>query len=381
MNLIRRRPLLLLSAILLALSFVIRFQVLNYINRDLTLLQEWYNHLLINGASGLADEHFSNYPPAYLYLLWLSTLVSDQVGSIPALKLIPTLFDMLSAFTIFLMARLRYHDDTPYFISAGFFILPTVLFNSSGWGQIDSLYTSFLLVCVYLLLNDKPFFAMIAFGMAFSFKSQSIFLLPFLGILFLKGKIRWQHFLLIPAVYVILGIPAALIGRSWASILLIYFGQVGQFRVLSNNAPNLYIFIPNSFYNVGLWIGLCVFVIAMFIWGRVNWRAKIPLNHRQMVLMALAALALVPFVLPKMHERYYYPVDVFSYAVIIFAPEMWFVPLLYQLISGLSYSIFLLGAPTTFVMFAALINTGVTVYILQKQSASLREAVEPPAHS
>jgi Gpi18-like mannosyltransferase len=156
---------------------------------------------------------------------------------------------------------------------------------------------------------------------------------------------------------------------------------VGQFRVLSNNAPNLYIFIPNSFYNVGLWIGLCVFVIAMFIWGRVNWRAKIPLNHRQMVLMALAALALVPFVLPKMHERYYYPVDVFSYAVIIFAPEMWFVPLLYQLISGLSYSIFLLGAPTTFVMFAALINTGVTVYILQKQSASLREAVEPPAHS
>jgi Gpi18-like mannosyltransferase len=374
MSLMKKHPLLLLSALLLVLSLFVRFQIREYVNGDLTLLQKWYAHLHINGAAGLADEHFSNYPPAYLYLLWLSTLLSGWVGRVTALKLIPTLFDILSAFTIFHIARLRYNDDTPYFIASGFFILPTVLFNSSGWGQIDGLYTSFLLVCTYLLLRNKPFQAMIAFGMAFSFKSQSIFLLPFLGILFLKGRIRWHHFLLIPAVYVILGIPTALIGRSWASILSIYFGQVGQFRVLSNNAPNLYIFIPNSFYDAGLCVGLGIFLIAMIIWGWANWRAKITFNHRQVILMALAALALVPFVLPKMHDRYFYPVDVFSYAVIIFAPEMWFVPLLYQLISSLSYSAFLLGAPTIFVMFAALINTGATIYVLQKQSLSLREA-------
>jgi Gpi18-like mannosyltransferase len=99
------------------------------------------------------------------------------------------------------------------------------------------------------------------------------------------------------------------------------------------------------------------------------------------MLMALTALVLVPFVLPKMHERYYYPVDVFSYAVIIFAPEMWFVPLLYQFISSLSYSVFLLGAPITFVMLAALINIGVTIYILRKQSSSLREVADPLIHS
>ncbi len=271
------------------------------------------------------------------------------------------------------MARLRYDDDTPYFLASGFFILPTVLFNSSGWGQIDSLYTSFLLLCTYLLLKEKPFWAMVAFGMAFSFKSQSIFLLPFLGILFLKGRIRWHHFLLIPAVYVILGIPAALIGRSWPSILTIYLGQLGQFRVLSMNAPNLYIFIANSFYDIGLKIGLGIFLLAMAIWGWINWHAKITGTHRQIMLMALAVLALVPFVLPKMHDRYFYPVDVFSYAVIIFAPEMWFVPLFYQLISGLSYSAFLLGAPTGFVAIAALINTAITIYILRKQFLSLKE--------
>jgi Gpi18-like mannosyltransferase len=222
-------------------------------------------------------------------------------------------------------------------------------------------------------MKEKPFWALAAFGMAFSFKAQSIFLLPFLGILFLKGRIRWYHFLLIPTVYIILGIPTAMIGRSWLSILSIYIGQVGQYRILSKDAANLYIFIPNSFYDIGLWVGMGIFLLAMAIWGWTNWRAKIAFSHRQIMLMALASLALVPFVLPKMLDRYFYPVDVFSYAVVIFAPEMWFVPLLYQLISSLSCSIFLLDAPKIFVMVAALINTGATIYILRKQFLSLRE--------
>jgi len=373
MNMIRKRPLLLLSLVLFSLSLVVRYEIFEYVNRDLTLLQTWYDHVHTYGFAGLADESFSNYPPAYLYLLWLSTLLPKWVGSVAALKLIPTLFDLISAFTIFRMAQLRHADDTPYFIASCFFILPTIFFNSTGWGQIDSLYTSFLLVCVYFILKEKPFWALVAFGVAFSFKSQSIFLLPFLGILFLKGKIRWFHFLAIPGVYMILGIPAALTGRSWLSILSIYVGQLGQFRDLSRNAPNLYIFFPGSFYDAGLRIGLGVFIVAMAVWGWVNWRAKIKLTHRQIILMALAALALVPFVLPKMHDRYFYPVDVFSVAAIIFVPEMWFVPLLYQVISGISYSRFLLGAPIFVVMFAACINTGTVVYILRKQYLSLRE--------
>jgi len=370
----KQRPLLLLSVLLFGLSLVIRFQIHGFLNSDMVLLKRWYEHLHINGWAGLADDSFSNYPPAYLYLLWLSTLLPNWVGSTAAIKLIPTLFDILSAFIIFRMARLRYDDDTPFFCAAGFFILPTIMFNSTGWGQIDSLYTSFLLVCVYLLLKERPFWAMAAFGMAFSLKAQSIFLLPFLGILFLKGRIRWHHFLLPPAIYLLLGIPTAWIGRSWASVLSIYLGQVGQFRFLSNNAPNLYIFIPNSFYDIGLWIGLGFFLLAMAIWGWVNWRAEITFTHRQITLMALAVLTLVPFVLPKMHDRYFYLVDVFSYAVILFAPEIWFAPLLYQLISSLSYSAFLFGADVTVVMLAALINTGTTIYILRKQILSLKEA-------
>jgi Gpi18-like mannosyltransferase len=373
MNIIKKRPLLYLSIILFGLSILIRYQIYGLSNEDVVILQDWYQHFYRRGVASLANGNFSNYTPAYLYLLWITRLFSDWFGSLAAVKIIPTAFDFLSAYAIFLLARIKFKDDKPYLFSALFFVLPTIMFNSTGWGQIESLYTSFLLLCVYFLLKDKPFYALIMFGFAFSFKSQSIFFLPFLGILFLKGKIRWWHFLLVPLVYVILAIPAALIGRSWASIFLIYVGQVGQYYSLSMSAPNLYIFIPDSFYEIGIWIGMGIFVIAMAFWGWTNWRAKSVYGKRQIILMALASLTLVPFTLPKMHDRYFYPVDAFSFAAAIFVPEMWPVPILYQLISGLSYSVFILNTSTRYVMLAAIINTGVVIYILYKQFLSLRE--------
>ena len=91
-------------------------------------------------------------------------------------------------------------------------------------------------------------------------------------------------------IYLILAIPAAWIGRNLDSILSIYIGQVGQFHSLSMSAPNLYVFVSDSFYEIGVWIGMGVFLIAMAIWGWVNWRAKITFTHRQIILMALASL-------------------------------------------------------------------------------------------
>jgi len=373
MNSFKKRPWLYLGIIMFGLSLFIRYQIYSMSNEDVQILQDWYRHFFNRGVVALADGSFSNYTPAYLYMLYLTRVFSDWFGDVVAIKLIPTVFDFLSAFAIFLMARIRYEDDKPFLLSAVFFTLPTIMYISTGWGQIESIYTSFLLLCAYFLLKDKPFYAMVMFGMAFSFKSQSIFFLPFLGILFLKGKIRWFHFLLVPLVYVLLAIPAALIGRSWISIFSIYFGQVGQYRSLSMSAPNLYIFVPDTYYEIGVWVGMCIFVLAMAVWGWASWRAKISFNNRQLMLMALASLVLVPFVLPKMHDRYFYLADAFSFAAAIFVPEMWFVPILYQIISGMSYTVFLLNTPPTYVMIAAVINTGVVSYVLWKQFQSFRE--------
>jgi Gpi18-like mannosyltransferase len=373
MTIIKKRPLLCISVALVVLSIYIRYRVYGLSNEDVVILQDWYRHFYKDGKAALANGAFSNYTPAYLYLLWITRLFSDFFGSLVAIKIIPTAFDVLSSIAIFLMARLKFADDKRYLFPAIFFALPTIIFNSTGWGQIDSLYTSFLLFCTYFLLTGRPAHALIMFGFAFSFKFQAIFFLPFLGILFLKGQIRWFHFLFIPAVYLILAVPAVLLGRSWSSILSIYAGQVGQFRSLSMSAPNLYVFVPDTYYDPGVWVGIIIFLISMVLWAWINWHAKAGYKDRQIILTALATLSLVPFVLPKMHERYFYPADVFSLAAVIFVPEMWFVPMLYQVISGLSYSVFILNASTDFVRIAALINTGVTMYILRKHFLSVSQ--------
>jgi Gpi18-like mannosyltransferase len=371
---IKKRPWLFGSIGLFVLSLVLRYWMRNWTNDDTTWMGGWYAYLVQHGWRGLADPTFSNYTPAYLYLLWFSTRFSDKFNYIIALKIIPTLFDLISMVCIFLLARLRYKRDEPYVFAAAFFLLPTVMVNSSGWGQIDDMYTSFLLLCTYFLLKEKPFWAMVAFGLAISFKAQAVFLVPFLGIMFLKRRIAWYHFLVVPVVYLLLGIPAAIIGRSWQSIITIYAGQVDQFQKLAMNAPNLYMFIPNTYYSIVVKAGMVFFVICMAWWGWINWRAKVVLTDNKILLIALTGLALVPFLLPKMHERYFFPVDVFSYVVAIFNPELWLLPILYQVISGLAYTNYLFGLPDDWVKIVAILNAFTVVYILYKQLRSLREA-------
>jgi Gpi18-like mannosyltransferase len=370
---IQKRPFLAAGILFILLSLFLRSIFLEFRNGDLLLIRAWYDFLLENGYRGLANAEFSNYPPAYLYLLYLATLTSAWLNPFIALKLIPATFDILSAFAVYKIARVKYNDDRPIFFAALFFLLPTVIFNSSGWGQIDSLYGSFLLLCFYLLLMERPLGAMLAFGGAFSFKAQTVFLLPFLGIMFLRKRIDWHHFLVVPLVYLILALPAALLGRDWRSILLLYAGQADQFKQLSRNAPNLYSFIPNEFFHPIFEIGTGIFIVSMLAWAWINYRAKPPVTQNQLALTALASAILTVFLLPKMHDRYFYPADLFAFVAVIFLPELWFFAVFSQLSSGLVYLIFPFAQSRLLALPAALINTALVIVIARRQLKSLEE--------
>ncbi|MCQ3939090.1 MAG: hypothetical protein DPW18_18905 [Chloroflexi bacterium] len=372
----RKRPYLLAGILLITLSVFLRSQFLEFKNGDLLLIREWYDFLHQNGYKGLANGEFSNYPPAYLYLLYFATLLSKWIAPFTALKLIPTAFDLISTFTVYKIARLKHRDDKPYLFAALFFLLPTVMLNSTGWGQIESTYASFLLMCIYLILTDRPFLALIAFGAAFSFKAQAIFLLPFLGIMFLRGRVRWYNFFSVPAAYLLLALPAILLGRSWESVLFLYAGQVGQFEELARYAPNLYLLLLTAPYHPTFEIGLGIFAIIMLAWAWVNWRAKPPVTQTQIILTALASAAWTPFLLPKMHDRYFYPADVISFAAAVLIPKLWFIPVLFQISSGVAYSIFLFGAPPIAALIGAAVNTVLVIVIARRQIRELRVRYE-----
>lgn len=330
---------------------------------------KWYDYIVSHGIVNAMGDEFANYTPPYLYLLSLATLTKSFLPKLTAIKLIPITFDAINSILVYRIVKSHFDDGIkPALASMIFWVLPTVLINGSFWGQADSLYTCFLLLCVLFLLKDRPTAAMIAFAISFSIKAQAVFILPFLAILFFKKRITWQSFLLVPPIYIIMMAPAILAGRSITSLVLAYVTQGNTFAKISMNAPNFYFLLPQSAYRIALMIGIPLAALSLLAWslfyGMKRWR----ITPALLVASALVSLILTPFLLPKMHDRYFYPADVFSLVAAFFIPELWFAPIAYQVISLLSYAPFLFGFnPQAIIPFAVLINTLAVGFLLWKQ--------------
>ena len=116
----------------------------------------WYQTLYQKGIGEALATNFSNYAPPYTYFLALATLTHVLIPPLVAIKLIPICFDLLGAFFIYKIIKLKYQQgDMPWLAAAVYFSAPTVILNSAYWGQADSLYTSLLLACLYFLIIEK----------------------------------------------------------------------------------------------------------------------------------------------------------------------------------------------------------------------------------
>jgi len=359
-------------ALLFIIGIVFRGMVLPTISGDMFwYLIPWYDFLKTHGLQALGTN-FSNYTPPYLYLLWLATLTSNFLPEVAAIKSICIIADIVNAVLVYRIVQLKYPSGLkPLLAGILFWSLPTIMMNSSLWGQADALYTLFLLACLYYLLTDRPLLGVFAFGIAFAFKAQAIFIAPLLAILFFKKRIAWQYFLIVPLIYILLYLPAFLLGQPLLGIFTIYSSQAETYQELSKNAPNLYIFMSGIPYNLGTIIGIAVAIFALGYWIWLNARSKPDLNRNTLLLMGLVSVALVPFVLPKMHDRYFYPADVFSLLAAFYMPELWFVPILYQVISTLAYVVFLFNVQSTVTEIAAILNTLTIIFLVWKQSQTL----------
>jgi len=281
----------------------------------------WYQNILDNGIAVLYRENITNYSPLFSYLLAITTHFDSLVPRVTAIKLLPILFDFISTYFVYRIVRIKYPTgNKPYWAAGLFFVLPTIFINSAHWGQMDALYTTFLIISLYFFLKEKPLLGMLAFALSFSVKFQAIFFVPFLVVLLLKKKVRWWQFFLVPAVYVITCVPAVLMGTSWRSVLTIYLGQASQFSQLSFHAPNLYMFVPKDYSEPGLVIGFIVAFCTLAGWIIFTAADKRELTPERMVLLALISVSLTPFVLPRMHERYFYPADALSLIAAFFKP-------------------------------------------------------------
>lgn len=286
---------------------------------DFAFLQ-WQNLLIANGRMHALKHPVGQYFPAFFELTILTSLLDGFVSRIAQIKLLPFCFDLLATLVSYRLVRLLQASERTFAqgirprIAAIFVILagPTVILNGAAWGQLDIVYTACLLFTIYLVCDERGTLASLMYGVAFAFKLQAIFLAPFYFAMIWRRRIPRWSLLLLPVGWLISLVPPMLVGGSPLSFLGNMSEQTGQFNILAIGVANPWE-AANFFhfpYHAGLVIGLVITVVGGLLIAAVGQRQGAGDLHSIAALAALSLLTM-PYIMPKMHDRYFFPAEVF----------------------------------------------------------------------
>jgi len=213
------------------------------------------------------------------------------------------------------------------FAFLGTLLLPTVILNGAYWGQCDCVYAALAVLSLYLALKGRPWLCMVFAALAFSFKLQAIFLLPIYAVFLLTRRMKFRHLLAFPATYAVTVLPAVLAGQPFLNALTLYSGQMNSIGYgLNYNSPSLFsiVVLPDSMKNyisqaatfgIALaFLFLCGILLLLFFKRR---------QVSDLVILITAALFVIgiPFLLPHMHDRYFFMADVLSFVLAVVLPK------------------------------------------------------------
>lgn len=282
-------------------------------NTDVNDFLSWSDMLFKGGISSFyASNSFTDYPPGYMYVLWLvgflkNTLNLSKNASVLLVKLPAIAADIAGAVIL--------KNYLPKENSAAAVLLlfnPTAILNSSVWGQTDSVFVLFLVISIIALTKKNPLRAYIGFAAAVIIKPQSCMYAP-LYIYFLaegiKSKNAKTHF--------------KAIGISFAAVivLILPFGVknvISQYIATLSSYPYATVNAFNIWASLGLnWCKLSPTVTAagIFFTASTATAAFYMLrgNDNTKYFRTALFICMSVFMLSvKMHERYLYPAMIFA---------------------------------------------------------------------
>lgn len=333
----------LVSVLLVLLAFSLRAVVFDYETLDYqNFLTKWVEYFRTHGHFGALRDSVGNYNIPYLYFLAFFSLL--PIRDLYLIKLLSTFFDVLLAWGSMLLLS-RFTKKNAALLACFFTVLflPTVFLNSAVWAQCDSSYTALLVLALYLALDDRPGASMICAALAFGFKLQAVFVLPVFAVLWMAGKFKWTHFLIFPAAYVVLVLPAVLIGRPFWDTVTLYFSQTGSIGdALNYNSSSIFAIFrkvaePEKASKAAI-IAAFVYMLAVLAICYVN---RDRLSERAVLAAAVLFAVGIPFLLPHMHERYFFCADILTLVMAYASWACFGAPFLCQFASLLGYHAYL----------------------------------------
>ena len=191
----RRRTLLWVLGLAFVLRLVLAAATEGY-PYDTSCFLAWGDKLLAEGpANFYSDGYFADYPPGYLYVLWLAAALRSALGiasgsglSRLILAVVPAACDCACAALVW-QAAVRHLPDPAAQRRLTVFTAfsPLLLFATGVWGQVDAALTLPLLACFALLEQKRWLPAAFLYGVALAIKPQALLAGPVLAVCFLAG--------------------------------------------------------------------------------------------------------------------------------------------------------------------------------------------------
>lgn len=321
------------------IMFVIRIALFHRPSGDMTYyLEPWAKYIKNLGFFTAFKDPFYDYAPLYLYGIAFTTIL--PVPTLISVKLLSVSFDFIGAFFVYKIAKEFFYKNSYFPVIAYliFLFIPTVMVNSAYFGQCDVIFTTFIIISIYYFLKNKMLSSVFFYSIALSLKLQAIFVFPFLILLWLKKQVKTWHFLLIPGVYFLTILPAAFAGRPLIDLLMIYFKQTKSSHALTLFAPNIYQWFDNFDFNLFNRLGILftafvVLMLLLFMW-RNN---RLEKDKRYIIEIVYLFSVIVPFLLPQMHERYFFIADAVGLLYMMYKPKNFYLPLIVWFASIFSY--------------------------------------------
>jgi Gpi18-like mannosyltransferase len=364
---------------LVVVSLLCRLSLFGFQSDDyIGALSVWFDTIHERGGfQALSDRSLSDYHSTYLYLIALLTYL--PFPSLYSIKFVSVIFDYALAWCIWKVVKLQYPEGKRPLVAALICLFsPTILFNGSLWAQCDVIYTFFLIVALYYWLQPgtDPRWPVLWFAVALMFKLQAVFFVLVLLFLYTRKGVSLGWLLAIPACTWFLTVgPHWLLGRELPDLLLIYFRQVVRYPSLTLYAPSLYGLLPGAPFESFQWFGLIllpgILVIAMYYMLQPGTFGNQPVEKIQ---IALLSALIIPFLLPKMHERYFFLADVLSLVYVCYRPRQWYVALLINMASLFSYYPYLFKSSLLPIWACSAMMLAALMILLQTMWQSLRAA-------
>ena len=334
-------------------AFLVRALCLDYAGTDYkNFLVHWYLFFKENGGFAAVARAVGDYNVPYLYFMaFISYLPAPDLYLI---KLFSIVFDVLLAWGCLRLVRSLTgpgrENAAPLIAFAAALLLPTVVLNGAYWGQCDAIYGALVVHAAALLLEGKNKTSVALMGLAFSFKLQAVFVLPLWGVLWLAKKVKFRELWVFPLTYLIVIIPAVALGKPLSETLLVYFNQMGEYSWLTLNAPSVFQFFPydlsgpsgsGALHDALSAAGVAAAAVPVLILLGLGLRLGDRLDRQTCMAVAVVLAVGVPFLLPHMHERYFFLADVLTLCWACSDIRRLPAAVLVEASSGLSYVMYL----------------------------------------